>query len=138
MADDILRKRAAFRAAFAGFDPEQVARFGDADRARLMADTGIVRATGSRSRRRSRTPGPVLGLRDTGGLDALLVVRPAGARATSRHGERAATSPESVALAKALKRAGFVFVGPTTMYAAMQACGVVDDHVLGCTRAGAR
>lgn len=49
-----------------------------------------------------------------------------------------ATSPESVALAKALKRAGFVFVGPTTMYAAMQACGVVDDHVLGCHRAGAR
>ena len=134
----ILRKRAAFRAAFAAFDPAQVARFGDADRARLMADTGIVRnrlkveaaITNARA---------VLGLRDTGGLDALF-----WSFAPLRHERPAdtasvpATSPESVALAKALKRAGFVFVGPTTMYAAMQACGVVDDHVLGCHRAGAR
>ena len=134
----ILRRRAAFRAAFAGFDVERVARFGDADRARLMADTGIVRnrlkveaaITNARA---------VLGLRDTGGLDALF-----WSFAPLRHERPAdtasvpATSPESVALAKALKRAGFVFVGPTTMYAAMQACGVVDDHVLGCHRAGAR
>ncbi|HEX5524253.1 MAG TPA: DNA-3-methyladenine glycosylase I [Pedococcus sp.] len=134
----ILRKRAAFRAAFAGFDPEEVARFGDADRARLMADTGIVRnrlkveaaITNARA---------VLGLRDTGGLDALFwSFAPLEHQRPADTASVPATSPESVALARALKRAGFVFVGPTTMYAAMQACGVVDDHVLGCHRAGAR
>jgi DNA-3-methyladenine glycosylase I len=133
----ILRKRPAFRAAFDGFDPERVAGYGDADRDRLLADAGIVRnrlkveaaITNARA---------VLGLRESGGLDALFwSFAPA---AHERPGDAAAlraTSPESVALAKALKRAGFVFVGPTTMYAAMQACGVVDDHLEGCHRAGA-
>lgn len=134
----ILRKREAFRAAFAGFDPELVATFDDVDRARLMADAGIVRnrlkveaaITNARA---------VLGLRDAGGLDAVF-----WSFAPERHArptdvsQLRTTSPESVALAKALKRAGFVFVGPTTMYAAMQACGVVDDHIEGCHRAGAR
>jgi DNA-3-methyladenine glycosylase I len=134
----ILRKREAFRLAFAQFDPERVAAFDDADRARLLADASIVRnrlkvdaaITNARA---------VVALRDTGGLDELFWsfapvahVRPAGPD------DLRATSPESVALAKALKRAGFVFVGPTTMYAAMQACGVVDDHLEGCHRAGAR
>ena len=134
----ILRKREAFRNAFARFDPEKVAAFEDADRSRLMADASIVRnrlkidaaITNARA---------VVALRDSGGLDELFWsfaptdhVRPRGPE------DFRATSPESKALAKALKRAGFVFVGPTTMYAAMQACGVIDDHVEGCHRAGAR
>lgn len=134
----ILRKREAFRNAFARFDPEKVAAFDDADRSRLMADASIVRnrlkidaaITNARA---------VVGLRDAGGLDELFwSFAPAGhVRPTSPH-DLQATSAESKALAKALKRAGFVFVGPTTMYAAMQACGVVDDHLEGCHRAGGR
>ena len=132
----ILRKREAFRAAFAGFDPEVVAAFGDDDRARLMADAGIVRnrlkidaAIGNAS--------AVLGLRDQGGLDQLLWSHAPVDHVPPREaGDLRATSPESVALAKALKKSGFVFVGPTTMYAAMQACGLVDDHLAGCHRAG--
>lgn len=134
----ILRKREAFRQAFAQFDPERVAAFGEADRTRLLADASIVRnrlkvdaaITNARA---------VVALRDAGGLDELF-----GSFAPADHARPAgpsdlrATSPESVALAKALKKAGFVFVGPTTMYAAMQACGVVDDHLEGCHRAGAR
>jgi DNA-3-methyladenine glycosylase I len=134
----ILRKREGFRTAFVDFDPERVAAFDDTDRARLLADAGIVRnrlkveaaITNARA---------VLRLRNAGGLDALF-----WSFAPQRHDRPAdttalrATSPESVALARALKRAGFVFVGPTTMYAAMQACGVVDDHLQGCHRAGAR
>ena len=134
----ILRKREAFRNAFARFDPEKVAAFDETDRSRLMADASIVRnrlkidaaITNARA---------VVGLRESGGLDELFWsfapadhLRPAGPE------DFRATSAESKALAKALKRAGFVFVGPTTMYAAMQACGLVDDHVEGCHRAGAR
>ena len=134
----ILRKREAFRAAFAGFDPELVATFDEVDRARLMADAGIVRnrlkveaaITNARA---------VLRLRDAGGLDAVFwSFAPVRHARPTDVSQLPATSPESVALAKALKRAGFVFVGPTTMYAAMQACGVVDDHIEGCHRAGAR
>lgn len=134
----ILRKREAFRAAFAGFDPERVAAFDDTDRARLMADAGIVRNR-QKVEAAITNAGAVLGLRSTGGLDSLF-----WSFAPEQHerpGDTSlipATSPESVALAKALKGAGFVFVGPTTMYAAMQACGVVDDHVAGCHRAGGR
>ena len=134
----ILRKRGAFRNAFARFDPEKVAAFDETDRSRLMADASIVRnrlkidaaITNARA---------VVALRDDGGLDELFWsfaptdhVRPTGPE------DFRAVSAESKALAKALKRAGFVFVGPTTMYAAMQACGVVDDHVEGCHRAGVR
>ncbi|MDF2093396.1 DNA-3-methyladenine glycosylase I [Knoellia sp. 3-2P3] len=134
----ILRKREAFRNAFAGFDPERVAAFDDSDRSRLMADASIVRnrlkidaaVTNARA---------VVGLREHGGLDALFwSFAPTGRGRPAGPDEVPATSPESVALARALKRAGFVFVGPTTMYAAMQACGVVDDHLEGCHRAGAR
>jgi DNA-3-methyladenine glycosylase I len=134
----ILRKREAFRAAFAGFDPEAVATFDEDDRARLMADTGIVRNR-LKVNAAIHNAGAVLALREHGGLDAFLwshapdTHTPPVTRADLR-----ATSPESVALAKALKKAGFVFVGPTTMYAAMQACGLVDDHLVGCHRAGAR
>ena len=132
----ILRKREGFRAAFAGFDPEVVARFDDGDRARLMADTGIVRNR-LKVDAAIRNAAAVLALRDAGGLDELV-----WSHAPEHHdppqttADFRATSPESVALAKALKKAGFVFVGPTTMYAAMQACGLVDDHLAGCHRAG--
>ncbi len=131
----ILRKREAFRAAFAGFDADAVAAFGAADVERLLADAGIVRnrlkvqaaVTNARA---------TVGLRDAhpGGLDGLVwsFAPPARDRRPAGLAEVPATTPESAALAKALKRHGFVFVGPTTAYAAMQACGLVDDHVEGC------
>jgi len=134
----ILRKRAGFRAAFAGFDPEVVAGFGEADRARLMADAAIVRNR-LKIDAAIHNAAAVLRLRDGGGLDQLV-----WSHAPEQHtpprtpADLRASSPESVALAKALKKAGFVFVGPTTMYAAMQACGLVDDHLAGCHRAGGR
>ncbi|MDQ2758665.1 MAG: DNA-3-methyladenine glycosylase I [Actinomycetota bacterium] len=131
----VLRKRAAFRAAFAGFDPERVAAFGPDDRERLMADAGIVR----NSRKIDAAVGnaaAVLRLRDEGGLDAVVWSHaPSEHRRPRTPQEVAATSSESVALAQALKARGFTFVGPTTMYAAMQACGLVDDHLAGCHRA---
>ncbi len=131
----ILRKREAFRAAFAGFDADAVAAFGAADVERLLADAGIVRnrlkvqaaVTNARA---------TVALRDAhpGGLDGLVwsFAPPARDRRPAGLAEVPATTPESAALAKALKRHGFVFVGPTTAYAAMQACGLVDDHVDGC------
>ena len=131
----ILRKRPAFRAAFTGFDPERVAAFDDTDRARLLADAGIVRnarkidATIANAR-------AVLDLRDDGGLDAYLwSFAPPEHRPPRTMAELRATSPESVALAAGLRSRGFAFVGPTTAYAAMQACGLVDDHLAGCFRA---
>ncbi len=131
----ILRKRENFRRAFAGFDPEAVAAFGAADRERLLADPGIVRNR-LKVDAAIRNAAAVVALREEGGLDALFWSHaPASHTRPATPADLPATSPESVALAKALKRAGFVFVGPTTMYAAMQACGVVDDHVAGCHRA---
>lgn len=135
----ILRKRPAFRVAFDGFDPERVARYGEDDRQRLLADAGIVRnrakidATIANAR-------AVLRLRDAvdGGLDALVwSFATAEAEAPSRRAPTSladvpASTPASVALARTLKRHGMVFVGPTTAYAAMQACGLVDDHLQGC------
>ncbi|GAA2158632.1 DNA-3-methyladenine glycosylase I [Pedococcus bigeumensis] len=132
----ILRKREGFRAAFAGFDPEVVARFDDEDRARLMADTGIVRNR-LKIDAAIRNAAAVLALREAGGLDELVWSHaPAHHVPPQTTADFRATSAESAALAKALKKAGFVFVGPTTMYAAMQACGLVDDHLAGCHRAG--
>lgn len=133
----ILRKREAFRAAFAGFDPEIVAAFDESDIERLMGDAGIVRnrrkieATISNAR-------ATLALREDGGLDALIWShRPETAPPAPRvDGDIPAVTPESTALAKALKARGFVFVGPTTAYALMQAIGMVDDHLAGCHRRG--
>src|SRR6476661_8177714 len=131
----ILRKREAFRAAFAGFDAEVVARFGDEDRERLMADAGIVRNR-LKVDAAIRNAGAVLALRERGGLDAFVWSHaPVDHQQPRSVEDLRATSPESIALAKGLKKAGFVFVGPTTMYAAMQACGLVDDHLAGCHRA---
>lgn len=128
----ILRKRAAFRAAFAGFDPQIVARYTDADVERLLEDTSIVRnrakieATVSNAR-------AVLELSDTD-LDTLLwsFAPPPRTRRLETIDDVPAVTEESVAMAKELKRRGFKFVGPTTAYALMQATGMVDDHVADC------
>ena len=132
----ILRKRPAFRAAFAGFDPERVAAFDESDRVRLMADAGIVR-NARKVDAAIANARAVLDLRADGGLDAYVwSFAPEHHRPPRTTADFRATSPESVALAKGLKQRGFAFVGPTTAYAAMQACGLVDDHLAGCFRAG--
>lgn len=131
----ILRKRPRFREAFAGFDPSAVARFDASDIERLMADAGIVRnrakieATISNARL-------VAELAD-GDFDALLWSFATQDRARVRPrtmSELPATTPESEALSRELRRRGFRFVGPTTMYALMQSAGMVDDHIEGCWR----
>lgn len=130
----ILRKRPAFREAFAGFRIDAVAGFGEADEARLLADAGIVRnrakiAACIRNARAARELPE--GLSELLWSFAPTAPRPRPATV----GDVPATSPESVAMARELKRRGFVFVGPTTAYALMQATGMVDDHVAGCFRA---
>jgi DNA-3-methyladenine glycosylase I len=130
----ILRKRPAFRAAFAGFSIDAVADFTEEDEARLMADAGIVR---NRAKITAAVRNARAAQQQPEGLSALLwSFTPTGPRARpATLAEVPATSPESVAMAKELKRRGFVFVGPTTAYALMQATGMVDDHVAGCFRA---
>jgi DNA-3-methyladenine glycosylase I len=134
----ILRKREAFRTAFAGFDAAAVARYTDDDVARLMSDAAIVR-NHAKIRAAVTNARAVVDLRDDGGLDALVwSFQPARRpRRPAALGDVPAVTPESIALSKALKRKDFVFVGPTTAYAAMQACGLVDDHVEGCHVAAA-
>ena len=129
----ILRKRDNFRAAFAGFDPERVARFGERDVKRLLDDAGIIRHRGKIEAAIANARG-TLALREaeTPMNELVWEHRPRRHRAPRSPGDWAATSQESVALSKMLKRAGFRFVGPTTVYAAMQACGVVNDHLAGC------
>ena len=133
----ILRKRDSFRTAFAGFDADTVAAYDDTDVARLLADAGIVRnrlkiaaaVTNARA---------AVALRDQGGLEQLVTgFRPEVQPAPRTTEEVVSASPESAALSKALKREGFVFVGPTTMYALMQATSLVDDHLVGCHFRGA-
>jgi len=132
----ILRKRPAFREAFAGFAIDAVAAFTEADEARLMADAAIVR-------NRAKIAAAVRNARAAQqlpeGLSSLLwSFAPTAARPRpATLADVPATSEESVAMAKELKRRGFVFVGPTTAYALMQATGMVDDHVSECFRAGA-
>lgn len=130
----VLRKRPGFEAAFAGFDPEAVAQFGDDDVARLLADTGIVRNR-LKIAATIRNARALVALHAAGRtLDEMLWShRPlAGRPRPAASTEVPSTSPESVALARELKALGFAFVGPTTAYASMQACGVVDDHLAGC------
>lgn len=133
----VLRKRPAFREAFDGFDVDRIAAYDDAKRDALLDDARIVRnrlkvdATITNAR-------AAVQLRDDGGLDQLVErFRPERDPAPTTTEEQLATTPESVALSKELKRRGFVFVGPTTMYALMQALGLVDDHLVGCHRRGA-
>ncbi len=129
----ILRKRDNFRTAFANFDPEVVARFGERDVKRLLGDAGIVRHRGKIKATIANARG-TLELREQGTpLDELVWShRPEKHRPPRGSGDWQATTPESLALSKALKRAGFRFVGPTTVYAAMQECGVVNDHLVDC------
>jgi DNA-3-methyladenine glycosylase I len=137
----ILRKRPGFRAAFAGFDIAAIAAFGEADRERLLADTGIVRnrAKVDATLTNARAALALLDAEGEGALDRLVWSHAPAPRTAPRPaalGALPASTPESLALAKALKARGFVFVGPTTMYAAMQAMGLVDDHLAGCHRVG--
>jgi DNA-3-methyladenine glycosylase I len=129
----ILRKRDNFRAAFADFDPETVARFGKRDVDRLLQDAGIVRHRGKIEAAIANAQG-TLALRERGTPlhDLVWAHRPKPRPAVKTIYDLPNTTPESVALSKELKRAGFRFVGPTTVYAAMQACGVVNDHIAGC------
>lgn len=126
----ILRKRDNFREAFAGFDPEAVAAFGDADVARLLDDDGIVR-------NRLKIEATISNARTLVELDEsfdelLWSFAPAPAPAPKSYADVPATTAESIAMAKALKKKGFRFVGPTTAYALMQATGMVNDHLEGC------
>jgi DNA-3-methyladenine glycosylase I len=132
----ILRKRPAFRTAFAGFAIDVVATFTEADEARLMNDASIVR---NRAKIVAAVRNARAAQEQPEGLSALLwSFAPTGPRPRpATLADVPATSAESVAMAKELKRRGFVFVGPTTAYALMQASGMVDDHVVDCFRAGA-
>ena len=134
----ILRKRENFRAAFAGFDFAEVARFGDADIARLLGDAGIVRHRG-KIEAAINNAGRCCDLVDEAGSLAAYVwqFEPATREGESAHGSGIpSTTPTSVRLSKDLKKRGWRFVGPTTAYAFMQAMGLVNDHVDGCdTRA---
>jgi DNA-3-methyladenine glycosylase I len=127
----ILRKRDNFRAAFANFDIEAVAGFGARDVKRLMSDAGIVR-------NRAKIDAAIANARAAAALDASLAElvwshAPTGRRRAPRATEQIpATTTESTALSKELKKCGFRFLGPTTVYATMQACGIVNDHLSRC------
>ena len=129
----ILRKRENFRAAFAGFDPERVARFGGREVQRLLGDPGIVRHRGKIEAAIANARG-ALELRDarTPLHELVWSHRPAHHSSPRTPSDWQSTSEESVALSRALKRAGFRFVGPTTVYSTMQACGIVNDHRADC------
>jgi DNA-3-methyladenine glycosylase I len=129
----ILRKRENFRRAFANFDAERVARYEKRDVERLLQDAGIVRHRGKIEAAIANARG-TLALREEGTpLDQLVWShRPDPSPPVASIYDLPSTTPESVALSKALRRAGFKFVGPTTVYAAMQACGVVNDHIADC------
>jgi DNA-3-methyladenine glycosylase I len=129
----ILRKREAFRQAFAGFDPDAVAAFDDADVERLLADEGIVRHRGKIEATIANARATVA-LRETGTPLHVLFwsYRPDPPPDPPTRGNWPPTTPASSALSKRLKQAGFRFVGPTTVHAAMQACGLVNDHLADC------
>jgi len=130
----ILAKRPAFRAAFADFDPDTVAAFGDEDVARLLDDAGIVRNRAKIAATITNANATVA-LRADGGLaDFVWSFRPDHTPRPRTAAEVPTTSPESTALSKALRKRGFAFVGPTTMHALMEALGIVDTHLLGSHR----
>lgn len=132
----ILRKRPAFRAAFLDFDPDKVALFGEPDVERLMQDAGIVRNR-LKIRAAITNAKATLALRGDGGLvDFVWSFRPETTPAPETIADLATQSPESVALSKALRKKGFAFVGPTTMYALMEAIGMIDTHLVGSHRRG--
>ena len=132
----ILRKRPAFRQAFAEFDPDAVAAFDSDDVSRLLADPAIVR-----NRRKIEATitnaAATVALRERGGLaEFVWSFQPDHTPTPRTMAEVPTYSPESIALSRALKRAGFTFVGPTTMFALMEAIGIVDTHLLGSHRRG--
>ncbi len=133
----ILKKREAFRAAFANFDPEIVARFGAADRARLMADAGIIR---SNAKIDAAIDGAkrYLAIRDAGEDFTAFLWSFVDGQPIQNHwtdlAQVPAQTPEAVEMSKALKAKGFKFVGPVIVYAFMQAVGMVNDHVVACPR----
>ena len=132
----ILAKRPAFRAAFADFDPDVVARFTDDDIERLMTDASIVRNRQKITAARTNVLATIA-LRQQGGLDALIWShKPETTPAPRTVADVPASTPESTALAKELRSHGFVFVGPTTACALMDAIGIVDAHLVGCHRRG--
>jgi DNA-3-methyladenine glycosylase I len=136
----ILHKRPAFRTAFRGFDPAVVAAFDDADRARLIADAGIVRNRAKIDATIGNAAG-ILALADEfesfdGYLDSMVPGPPARLPAETQAGAIPATTPASDALSRDLKKRGFRFVGSTIVYAFMQSVGLVDDHLPGCFRYG--
>ncbi|MCT2591922.1 DNA-3-methyladenine glycosylase I [Streptomyces sp. N2-109] len=134
----ILRRREGFRAAFAGFRIAEVAEFTEEDEARLLGDVGIIR---NRAKIRATIANArVAAAMGEGGLDALIwshAPDPAGRAAPRTIHDVPAITPESTALSKDLKKRGFRFVGPTTAYALIQACGLVDDHLTDCWARGA-
>ena len=133
----ILARRPAFRAAFHGFDPDAIATYSGADIDRLMGDAGIIR-NGAKIRAAITNAEAVVRLRDEGGLDALIWShRPTETPRPRTTAEVPTQTPASKALSADLKRRGFVFVGPTTAWAMMEATGLVDTHLLGCHRRGA-
>ena len=130
----ILRKRDNFRAAFANFDIETVASFGDRDVARLLADAGIVRHRGKiEAAIANAVAARAMHANGESLAELIWSYAPSGRRRAPRSvDDLPAITPDSTALSKELKRRGFRFVGPTTAYATMQACGVVNDHLAGC------
>jgi len=132
----ILAKRPAFRAAFADFDADVVARFGEDDVARLLADAGIVRNR-AKILATITNANATIALREDGGLaEFVWSFRPTTTPEPRSYAEVPTKSDESVALSKALRKRGFAFVGPTTMYALMEALGIVDTHLVGSHRRG--
>jgi len=132
----ILLKRPAFRAAFHDFQAERIAAFDEGDVERLMNDAAIVRNRMKVHAAITNARATVT-LREDGGLVALVEShRPESWTPPTTTEDLVAKTPESLALSKALKKAGFVFVGPTTMHALMQAIGLVDDHLVGCHASG--
>lgn len=132
----ILRKRENFRAAFAGFDPDRVAAFDDTDVARLLADAGIIRNR-AKILATIGNAAATVALRADGGLaEFIWSHQPADTPRPRTLAEIPTRSAESLALSKALKKRGFRFVGPTTMYALMEAVGMVDTHLVDSHRRG--
>lgn len=132
----ILRKRDAFRTAFLDFHPESVAAFTEADVERLMLDTGIVRNR-LKINAAITNAKATIALREEGGLvDFVWSFQPASTPVPRTFADIPTTSPESIALSKALRKKGFAFVGPTTMYALMEAIGIIDTHLMDSHRRG--
>jgi DNA-3-methyladenine glycosylase I len=135
--ETVLRKREAYRLAFDGFDPERIARYDDAQVARLLADASIIRNRAKIASAIGNARATLALRQEPGGLDAYLwrFVGGAPRRNAWRTGEQVpASTPESDALSRDLRRRGFTFVGTTICYSLMQAVGMVNDHLVTCFR----